>query len=499
MNARRHLYGPHVCIHDWHTDWEDEELPRNVVNLDALLPRLDLSAPADGSPDLGGIKLADLAPGLIYPMLRKPDFQRETANWGPEQIADLVITFVNGNIIPAIILWQSGNRVFVIDGAHRLSALIAWVNDDYGTGKTSIAHYRNVIPDYQREMHDVARKLIHTKIGSYEEHLAALQFPNTAKEGVRERAAYFAFKQIDAQWIKNATAQQARDSFFRINQGGTKIESVEIRILKSKNSALAISARAISRGGTGHNYWDRFERDTQEEIQNLARELQRLLFSPELQQPIKTLDIPLAGYGYGSHVLPFAFDLVARANKLAVADSTGRTRKEKIDDDPDGSMTVSYLNAARKIVRFICSNDASSLGLHPALYFYNDAGAFQPAALFNLVDWLYGLQQRGKITGFLKVRAGFERLILDHPAVIRPPSHALGSGRRTRLKSISLFDTIFEWLLSGKTPCSVWNDITAQAEYYFLRSEDQEQQQALSAGRPGKPFNAKAKSAGFFA
>jgi Protein of unknown function DUF262 len=118
------------CAHDRAADYEDTELPRNVVNLDALLPRQDLSAPADGSPDLTGIKLGDLGPGLIYPMLRKPDFQRETSNWTPDQITDLVATFVNGNIIPAIILWQSGNRVFVIDGAHRLSALIAWVNDD---------------------------------------------------------------------------------------------------------------------------------------------------------------------------------------------------------------------------------------------------------------------------------------------------------------------------------------------------------------------------------
>jgi Protein of unknown function DUF262 len=111
-------------------------MSRNVVNLDALLPRQDLASPAEASADLEGLKLSDLEPGLIFAFLRKPDFQRETANWSPEQVADLIETFVKGNIIPSIILWQSGQRVFVIDGAHRLSALIAWVRDDYGAGKS---------------------------------------------------------------------------------------------------------------------------------------------------------------------------------------------------------------------------------------------------------------------------------------------------------------------------------------------------------------------------
>lgn len=92
-------------------------MTRNVVNLDALIPREDLAAPVEANADIPGLKISDLKPGLIYSWLRKPDFQRETANWSPEQVADLVETFANGNIIPAVILWQNGQRVFVIDGA----------------------------------------------------------------------------------------------------------------------------------------------------------------------------------------------------------------------------------------------------------------------------------------------------------------------------------------------------------------------------------------------
>ncbi|HEX7074825.1 MAG TPA: DUF262 domain-containing protein, partial [Hyphomicrobiaceae bacterium] len=96
----------------------------NVVNLDALIRRADMAEPGEAGSDISSLSLTGLAPkGLLYPALRKPDFQRETANWSPEQVADLVITFANGDLIPAVILWRSGQYVFVIDGAHRLSAL----------------------------------------------------------------------------------------------------------------------------------------------------------------------------------------------------------------------------------------------------------------------------------------------------------------------------------------------------------------------------------------
>lgn len=51
------------------------------------------------------------------------------------RIIDLITSFLNKDLIPAIILWQNeSNLVFVIDGSHRLSALAAWINDDYGDG-----------------------------------------------------------------------------------------------------------------------------------------------------------------------------------------------------------------------------------------------------------------------------------------------------------------------------------------------------------------------------
>src|SRR5690242_6423416 len=105
------------------------------VNLDALIPREDFEIEPSPSQATANstFQIRDLeASSFAYAVLRKPDFQRETSEWGPEKVVSFVESFLDGDLIPALILWQAGNQVFVIDGAHRLSALIAWVQDDYG-------------------------------------------------------------------------------------------------------------------------------------------------------------------------------------------------------------------------------------------------------------------------------------------------------------------------------------------------------------------------------
>src|SRR5580704_10113678 len=66
-----------------------------------------------------------------------PDFQRETTEWDPQRVVGLIQTFIEGDLVPAVILWQNKELLFVIDGSHRLSALTAWVHNDYGDGQLS--------------------------------------------------------------------------------------------------------------------------------------------------------------------------------------------------------------------------------------------------------------------------------------------------------------------------------------------------------------------------
>ena len=83
----------------------------NTVNLDAMIARSDFAsdetkAATQTSDNFEKIALKDLVgEGAWLPkLLRKPDFQRETTQWRPQQVGMLVESFLNGELIPAVIL-----------------------------------------------------------------------------------------------------------------------------------------------------------------------------------------------------------------------------------------------------------------------------------------------------------------------------------------------------------------------------------------------------------
>lgn len=143
-----------------------------TVNLDALIPREDFesSSGSAGQRLRETISLSNLEENDFFQRdLRKPDFQRETTHWSPTAVCDLIKAFLDGHLIPAIILWQSGNRVFVIDGSHRISALMAWIRDDFGDGTASNAKFGSGLTDEQKKVAKRTRDLVRKTIGSYAE------------------------------------------------------------------------------------------------------------------------------------------------------------------------------------------------------------------------------------------------------------------------------------------------------------------------------------------
>lgn len=147
-------------------------MPAHYANLDALIRREDFQVKSETMLSIAQLastmQVSQLeAESLMYQVLRKPDFQRETANWEPEKIADLIGSFLEGDLIPSIILWRSpkSGNIFVIDGAHRLSAFIAWVHDDYGDRQISIPFFANMISPEQNKAAEKTRQLIKSRWG----------------------------------------------------------------------------------------------------------------------------------------------------------------------------------------------------------------------------------------------------------------------------------------------------------------------------------------------
>ncbi len=379
------------------------------INLDALIPREDFEiiGSSTNSAQIDRLSANDLSNEMIYQLLRKPDFQRETNEWDAKKIYEFIDSFLEGDLIPSIILWRSqSGLIFVIDGAHRLSALISWINDDYGDGKISQKFYENNITEDQLEIADKTRKLINKKIGSYSE-IANAHINDNSTQRHLSRAKNMGVIGIQVQWVPG-DATKAENSFFKINQKASKIDPTELKLLESRKKPNCISARAIIRAGKGHKYWSSFNAENQNRVQELAEEINTIFFTPQLRTPVKTMDIPIGGKISSSQTLPLILEFVNQVNKIP------NNFKEHLDDDISGNETVKCLINARKIAWRINSVHASSLGLHPLIYFYSKEGKYKTASFYSINKFILDLIDRNKLNEFISAREEFEKLIIEY-------------------------------------------------------------------------------------
>jgi hypothetical protein len=341
----------------------------NLVNLDAMIKRADFATKLDEETTfdtIHNISIRDL--NDFTNILRKPDFQRETNHWSPDQLVSLLESYVSGDLIPSVILWKS-SYIFVIDGGHRLSVLKAWAEDDYGDGHISLKYFGGEISKEQKNIADKTRKLVNSKIGSWA-HIRKKLTDDDISFVERNKLSTILTRGLSIQWVKG-DADKAEVSFFNINMKGTPLDEVEESLLKSRRKPTSIAARAVIRAGRGHKYWSNFDASASEKIERAASELHSTLFDPELKRPVKTLDLPLGGSRGVRVAIQLLIDFILVANQNNAGDPKSI---DKQDDDVDGSATVAVLRKATILANRITGNGNGSLGLHPAVYFYGPTG-----------------------------------------------------------------------------------------------------------------------------
>ena len=389
------------------------------VNLDAMIPRADFAVEGeDRTLDLfSNFPISNLDQGSpIRTLLRKPDFQRETNHWDPNQIATFICSFVDNELIPSLILWKSSTYIFVIDGGHRLSALRAWMEDDYGDGPISQKFYGGEISDEQKKAAKKTRKLIEQKVGRFATLKGIVNSELTGDTVQSKRAGKLFTRALSLQWVQG-TASVAETSFFKINSQGTPLDETEEMLLINRKKPISISARAILRAGTGNKYWSAFEQKKQASIEECAKQLYNLLFEPEVDQPLKTLDIPLAGSVSPVDALALLIEL------LLIADSPadGVRTIAQYDDDTSGDATTAALKSALNVVSRVTSNKPGSLGLHPAVYFYNEKGKHS-RFLFLGTMLLFNTKLRNNDSAFFakftECRSQVEKFLIGNKSLI---------------------------------------------------------------------------------
>ena len=407
------------------------------VNLDAMIPRADFCELEERSPQSDKISSLGLGQleenSFLVPNLRKPDFQRETNQWSPDQVLVFLKSFLDNELVPSVILWQSPSRLFAIDGAHRLSALIAWIRDDYGDGTISQKFYGPQISVDQATIAERLRKRINAEIGSFTQIKQAMMSIETVKADsvLSQRASNAITRTLSLQWVEG-NAEKAESSFFKINTQGTPLDKVEERLLENRRKPLAIGARSVVRAGYGHKYWSNFEANTQSEIENISRSLHSLLFSPEIERPIRTLNLP-----HGGHVSTISACNILMNLFAYSVEQTDRVVKDShlYSDDVDGTATIKILKRLRQVMFRITGNDSPSLGLHPAVYFYSSTGRHWDVVLIAMVS-VFSKAIRNNDDGFFRLftsnRRTLEEVFLKHKTLIGQANIAIRSTNRVQ-------------------------------------------------------------------
>jgi hypothetical protein len=392
-----------------------------LVNLDAMIKRADFAAQdlTEATYEtVNTIGLRDLtSDAMIAAALRKPDFQRETNHWAPEQVVSLLECFVNGDLIPSVILWKSSSHLFVIDGGHRLSVLKAWVEDDYGDGPTSLSFFgAAAIPAEQKLAAEQVRKLISKNVGSWQHVQAQIKAKETSPEDLK-KLQVISSRALSIQWVPG-NAEKAEASFFKINTKGTPLDNIEYLLLSNRKRPIAIAARAVIRAGMGHKYWSSFGADQKEKIESMASALHKTLFEPEVSSPIKTLDLPLGG----SKGVRTALEVLIEFILYSIQDQ--QLQPNKVSDQADdltGASTVNALEKALRLAKRVTGNDDGSLGLLPAIYFYGPSGRHASSMFLGtckLIGRKLANNDKHFFIKFTSVREKLESTLIAHKEII---------------------------------------------------------------------------------
>ena len=474
----------------------EDDLAKEVVNLDALIDREDFVAPADDENSAGeggksSASATDLTRGeSFFGTLRKPDFQRETTAWSPAMVCDFIEAFVDNDLIPAVICWQSPARLtFIIDGAHRFSAIIAWILDDYGAGEHSIKFYGN-IPEEQDRIHEKTRRLVNKRVGSYLRWRAETQNPGSIVE-LSKRVRALAFAKVPLLWVPGSDATKAERAFFTINQSAVEIDPTELKILNARSKPNAVAARAVVRNATGTQYWESFSPEGQKAVVETAKFIYSALYKPPLQKTPRTEELPVAGHGYGSQTLPLIFDFVNISNDFPVEDASKKKKKYLTPQgltQPDEAETVSVIKGARRVVRRITGTHSSGLGLHPAVYFYAANIRHQPTTVLAVSQLVRDLEKSDGFLEFTQCREAFENFLVNHKIFINQLTVRHGSMVKGYLPIKDYYQFVLDRIKAGRDEAQIEHDLSKHEKYQRLTMD-----RPTPSKRAG-PFSQQAKN-----
>jgi hypothetical protein len=211
------------------------------------------------------------------------------------------------------------------------------------------------------------------------------------------------------------------------------------------------------RAGYGYKYWHDFELHIRRQIEQQAKDIYEQLWTPILEVPIRTPNLPIAGSNYSTYTLSLLYQFISLANQVEGNAKIRKPRKVVADlkaDDPeadrDGIRTLEHLRNVRWIADRISSKDyAGSLGLHPAVYFYSAEGRFQQTSFLAIVRMVQQFQRDKSFIRFTTLRGSFEDFLIKYKHFSNQVTAKWGSGIKAYERYYDLLLFILEQLESS--------------------------------------------------
>lgn len=467
------------------------------------------------------LRLSDLTSDQRGKYLRKPDFQRATWAWTPEECVSLLESIINSQVIPSIIMWTSPQNGYdyILDGGHRVSVVLAWLKDDWGeryaTENIDDEEQLGIIQRANRQ----ARQSVKMKIGDIQTYkLAEEEMTRVVKDGKspREELDDVTFRKglfyqsllkgdvsFHVLWVRG-DYKTAEQSFLKINKSGRQLSDWETTLVENRNSSFARSVMSISSGSTAPHYWPEDAPNglsqTVEEITESVKYLQNVLFQPQYHIPINRLQQPFMVASIPDRPRYIAELLTVTEGYRGQEPETQKLLKKDPDADPEQIITDGWhiIHKAVDIFEHLHgpSNQSKSLALVPALYFYNDAGRYVRSLLYGFIYWMF-MGTEAEILDrkrfFTIYRAAFEQIIrINKSEIISVISRKTGSGPEVTVQTARFYHDVLMLLIKHDGDTDAGQFVN---EYEFLMSGTVRQDPSRTTSLRSRSFTEPQKSA----
>lgn len=434
------------------------------------------------------IRLSDFLRDEDYiATLRKPDFQRATWAWSPEDCLSLLDTLINYQVIPSIIMWRSpetGLR-YILDGGHRVSVVLAWLNDDWGESQAEFMDNSQQADMVLKAARQV-RNLVDSYIGNIRDYELAAQeimrltiasrSPKVEMEGMQngkafERGIFYQTLRagdifFSVLWA-NGDYRIAEQSFLKINKSGRQLSDWETKLIENRNSSFARLVMSLTNVRSAPYYWpDQPEelvspelRDMVGDVLNGIRYMERILFYPEYRRPLSTLEQPFLAAPADKKPYWIAELLTVIQGYRGQTAETEQLLAADKDANPSEivanghKLIIDTINVFDHVVGNPDPSDPAnkSLEVVPLLYFYKPDGSYIRSLLYGFLYWLIQggdeeITARKEI--FSVYRGPFERVFkADKDILVQGLGRNIGSGSEVTLQTAIYYNTLLDLLV----------------------------------------------------